>query len=601
MFALDLFNNDHERRLAEGAVDTLEQRRIDDLAMKMDELVARAKTATTPEAKQALMKEFQKCKDERDSYYHVKEGGIPGNVPAEKIPGKEDLLKGKGRSYYEEGGIPGSVPTEKIPGKEDLLKGKGRSYYEADQKKNSEDPKLARLKTRARHEHPQAATDDEALALHILDKEQSDVNQLHHDNEREDRMIARLDDLEKNLQQQINQLVQGQNDYVDEDQGAGQVAAKAADDAVVDTMDEGFQDFNKVEPYYVCIGGKPWKKFDYYEDARRAHDNLKKKWYKEGNPKYDTVTLMPVMDEAISKKDLLGKLAKDLNTPFKKAKAGKLKSNGKDFTKGDHWTGPDKDDPSYTRNFGHGYPDTPSNRSHDRYVNKSLKKDVDEADETSWTANSAQFRREEELSWPVEITLEPKDDINRGRGAQVKTMTVTGQSRDAAKKKLVDYFRKNGWVVTGIKFTGDLAEDWIDDEEESELQNGSYVVDTQDHTGEVYRVSQYEPGARRCWIGDRDGRGWYISPDRLEIVNDPGRIRNYFGKRMDEDQDTSGVEQAILRRIMVAHLDLLKEFGPEKVMQAVEEVAYNVGDVDEIGTSDVSAYVNQVKQILGAV
>jgi hypothetical protein len=29
-------------------------------------------------------------------------------------------------------------------------------------------------------------------------------------------------------------------------------------------------------------------------------------------------------------------------------------------------------------------------------------------------------------------------------------------------------------------------------------------------------------------------------------------------------------------------------------------VAYNVGDVDEIGTSDVSAYVNQVRQILGA-
>jgi hypothetical protein len=31
----------------------------------------------------------------------MQEGGIPGNVPTEKIPGKEDLLKGKGRSYYE--------------------------------------------------------------------------------------------------------------------------------------------------------------------------------------------------------------------------------------------------------------------------------------------------------------------------------------------------------------------------------------------------------------------------------------------------------------------------------------------------------------------
>ena len=101
MFALDLFNNDHERRLAEGAVDQLEQRRIDDLAMKMDDLVARAKTATTPEAKAALVREFQKCRAERDGYFKIKEAGIPGNVPADKIPGKEDLLKGRGRSYYE--------------------------------------------------------------------------------------------------------------------------------------------------------------------------------------------------------------------------------------------------------------------------------------------------------------------------------------------------------------------------------------------------------------------------------------------------------------------------------------------------------------------
>jgi len=35
-------------------------------------------------------------------------------------------------------------------------------------------------------------------------------------------------------------------------------------------------------------------------------------------------------------------------------------------------------------------------------------------------------------------------------------------------------------------------------------------------------------------------------------------------------------------------------------MQAAEEVAYNVGDIDEIGSSDVSAWVNEVKQILGA-
>jgi hypothetical protein len=70
-----------------------------------------------------------------------------------------------------------------------------------------------------------------------------------------------------------------------------------------------------------------------------------------------------------------------------------------------------------------------------------------------------------------------------------------------------------------------------------------------------------------------------------------------------KEQSSTGsdaVEQAILKRIMVSHTDLLRQFGPDKVMQAAEEVAYNAGDVDEIGTRDVSAYVRQVRQILGA-
>jgi hypothetical protein len=79
-----------------------------------------------------------------------------------------------------------------------------------------------------------------------------------------------------------------------------------------------------------------------------------------------------------------------------------------------------------------------------------------------------------------------------------------------------------------------------------------------------------------------------------------------IGRRMDpkktnEDKDTEGVERAILHRIMVGHKDLLLKYGPKKVMQAAEEVAYNVGDISEIGTSDVSSWVRQVEQILGAV
>lgn len=64
------------------------------------------------------------------------------------------------------------------------------------------------------------------------------------------------------------------------------------------SLKEGYQDFNKVEPYAVCLAGKPVKTFDYYEDARRFHDNWKKKLYNQGDKaKADKITLMPIMKE----------------------------------------------------------------------------------------------------------------------------------------------------------------------------------------------------------------------------------------------------------------------------------------------------------------
>ena len=68
-------------------------------------------------------------------------------------------------------------------------------------------------------------------------------------------------------------------------------------------------------------------------------------------------------------------------------------------------------------------------------------------------------------------------------------------------------------------------------------------------------------------------------------------------RMMREDSDSGeAVEMAIMRRMLVAHTDLIVEFGLDKVVAAIEEVAY---DVDEIGTSDVSGWVRQVEQILG--
>lgn len=121
-----------------------------------------------------------------------------------------------------------------------------------------------------------------------------------------------------------------------------------------------------------------------YDQAMRKkkHDEIMKQQSKDGSGMTSAIDrLQKHLNKEEVTEAVSDKTVKQIQGLFKQAKAGKLKTGKNDFTKGDHWKGPDKDDPSYTKNFGHGYPDTPSNRSHDRYVNKSLKKEEVELDE----------------------------------------------------------------------------------------------------------------------------------------------------------------------------------------------------------------------------
>ena len=99
---------------------------------------------------------------------------------------------------------------------------------------------------------------------------------------------------------------------------------------------------------------------------------------------------------------------------------------------------------------------------------------------------------------------------------------------------------------------------------------------------------------RRMMTQDRN-------PANLQIMKKDIEILQTKYRDLKEDSDGGeAVEMAIMRRMLVAHTDLIVEFGLDRVVDAIEEVAYDVGDVDEIGSSDVSGWVHQVKQILGA-
>jgi hypothetical protein len=85
--------------------------------------------------------------------------------------------------------------------------------------------------------------------------------------------------------------------------------------------------------------------------------------------------------------------------------------------------------------------------------------------------------------------------------------------------------------------------------------------------------------------------------ERLSHLEQAARMQGII-ESLDDDNPTDAVISSVVRRIMMQHTDLLKQYGPEAVLRAVEEVADFVGDVEEIGSSDVSAWVNQVKHSL---
>jgi len=104
------------------------------------------------------------------------------------------------------------------------------------------------------------------------------------------------------------------------------------------------------------------------------------------------------------------------------------------------------------------------------------------------------------------------------------------------------------------------------------LQNGSQgqVLDIFDDSIEVLLV-----GGRTVTVDFRDA----------QVISEQG---------VAEGSDYSAVTNAVTRRIIHQHPQVLAKYGPVVVGQAIDEIAEFVGDVDEIGSSDVSGWTSQV-------
>jgi hypothetical protein len=97
-------------------------------------------------------------------------------------------------------------------------------------------------------------------------------------------------------------------------------------------------------------------------------------------------------------------------------------------------------------------------------------------------------------------------------------------------------------------------------------------------------------------FAEQDGRD-----DDEEEIDDDGMTmadRARRDGRGGDDESENPMAQAVARRIVNQHPELLMKYGPSEVMQAIDDVTEGNTDWEEIGSSDVSAYIEYVKDHL---
>ena len=182
---------------------------------------------------------------------------------------------------------------------------------------------------------------------------------------------------------------------------------------------------------------------------------------------------------------------------------------------------------------------------------------------------------------------------------QAQNESVEEGSGDAPINKmsdedLADYI---GVSVEEVKADRDQAELIAQNMEESA---DPYMAEYEQSMNDIVEKKEAKPDYL-----DFDGDGDKDEPMKKALADKKKMEDNEYGfqswadeEQGYEQQEENPVYQSILRRILNQHTSVISSAGPEAVMDAIQDVADSVGDVEEIGSSDVSIWTKEVLQQL---
>jgi len=94
-------------------------------------------------------------------------------------------------------------------------------------------------------------------------------------------------------------------------------------------------------------------------------------------------------------------------------------------------------------------------------------------------------------------------------------------------------------------------------------------------------------------VGEGDEQGWGSETGDSGADETPDGVSPDTQSFLDEEQEPNPMAQAVTRRIVNQHPEWIMRYGVEFLMQVIDDVTEGE-DWEEIGSSDVSAYVNMV-------
>jgi len=152
------------------------------------------------------------------------------------------------------------------------------------------------------------------------------------------------------------------------------------------------------------------------------------------------------------------------------------------------------------------------------------------------------------------------------------------------------------YVDTAADYISSQKERGVMEQSADEITVGDIVMLAAGYadTDEKFRVVDVDSDGETCTIKSMETG---IVTDEV-FTDELEKVNNSSQGVAEGSGETSPVARAILHRIMMAHTGLLAAHGPDRVMDAVDEVADYIGDVEEIGSSDVSGWVRHVEQML---